>query len=91
MKIEFDPEKNEWNILHRNIDFNQVIDLDWETALILTDDRKDYPEKRYVSAAMLKDRLHILCFTPIPDGIRVISFRKANKREVKAYEEAKND
>ncbi len=91
MKIEFDPNKNEWNILHRQIDFNQVLDLDWDSALILEDDRKDYPEKRYIVAAILNDRLHIVCFTPIPGGIRVISFRKANKREVKAYEEAKKD
>ena len=34
-------------------------------------------------------RLHVLCFTEIPDGIRVISFRKANAREVKRYAKAK--
>ena len=30
-------------------------------------------------------RLHVLCFTPVPGGIRVISFRKANLREVKSH------
>ncbi|MCW9733807.1 hypothetical protein L5B97_10105 [Avibacterium sp. 20-15] len=34
-------------------------------------------------------RLHILVFTPIKTGIRVISFRKANAREVKKYEDRK--
>ncbi|MGH8706656.1 MAG: hypothetical protein ACREVD_01195 [Burkholderiales bacterium] len=34
-------------------------------------------------------RLHVLCFVRIPDGIRVISLRKANRREVLEYEQAK--
>ncbi|MBT9476496.1 BrnT family toxin [Polaromonas sp.] len=33
-------------------------------------------------------RLHVLCFTPIDGGIRVISFRKANPREIRSYEQA---
>jgi hypothetical protein len=35
---------------------------------------------------MLRDRLHVLCFVETDDGIRVISFRKANAREVRRYE-----
>jgi len=31
--------------------------------------------------------LHVACFTETKDGIRVISFRKANNREVKRYEQ----
>ncbi len=37
----------------------------------------------------LEARLHVLCFTPIEEGIRVISFRKANKREINRYEQEK--
>jgi uncharacterized protein len=33
--------------------------------------------------------LHVLCFTPATDGIRVISFRKANTREVRNYEQTR--
>jgi len=36
---------------------------------------------------MLGKRLHIVCFTETKDGIRIISFRKANNREVKRYEQ----
>ena len=36
---------------------------------------------------MLDGRLHFVCFTETEKGIRVISFRKANKREVKRYEQ----
>jgi hypothetical protein len=38
---------------------------------------------------LLHGRLHVLCFTETGDGIRVISFRKANDREVKAYAKVK--
>jgi uncharacterized DUF497 family protein len=31
----------------------------------------------------LDKRLHLLCKIPKPDGIRVISFSKTNKREAK--------
>ena len=61
--------------------------FDFATALIDQDIRKVYPELRYVALGYLADRLHVLCFTPVLDGIRVISFRKANSREVKIYDE----
>jgi len=88
VKIEFDPNKNEWNIKERNLSFKQAADIDWDTAHIIGDIRKDYPEQRFTATAYLKNRLHIICFTPVAGGIRVISFRKANKREVKKYEQA---
>jgi uncharacterized protein (DUF4415 family) len=59
------------------------VDLVWDTANIIEDIRKDYPEQRFTATAYLKNRLHVICFTPAPGGIRVISFRKANMREVK--------
>ena len=34
-------------------------------------------------------RFHVLVFTETPSGIRAISFRKANRREVRQYENAK--
>ena len=38
-------------------------------------------------ANSLGEGLHVLRFTPVRDRIRVISFRKANVREVKTYDE----
>ncbi|MEO7246190.1 MAG: BrnT family toxin [Rubrivivax sp.] len=38
-----------------------------------------------VALGTLSNRLHVLCFTEADDGIRVISFRKANYREVARY------
>lgn len=86
MHIEFDPAKNELNILERGLSFERVSDFDFDTASIWQDTRKPYPEARYVALGLLDSRLHVLCFTPAAGGIRVISFRKANTREVKDYE-----
>ena len=88
MKIEYDSDKNNWNIKERNLSFEQAIELEWETAHIIEDIRHDYSEQRFVAIARLQERLHVICFTPITGGIRVISFRKANSREVKRYEQA---
>ncbi|MEM7209073.1 MAG: BrnT family toxin [Pseudomonadota bacterium] len=85
MEIHFDPVKDAKNRAERGLAFSRVIDLDWDTAIVAEDKRQAYPERRFVAAATLEGRLHIACFTLIEDGIRVISFRKANSREVKAY------
>lgn len=86
MRIEFDPAKNQRNASERGLGLERAADFDFGTALVWQDSRKLYPEVRYVAPGFLDARLHVLCFTPVADGIRVISFRKANQREVKNYE-----
>jgi uncharacterized DUF497 family protein len=88
MEITFDPEKSHRNKLERGLSFERVEDFDFDTAIYVEDDRKDYGEKRIRSLGMLDGRLHALVFTMRGDTLRVISFRKAKKSEVKAYEEA---
>ncbi|MHC1729094.1 MAG: BrnT family toxin [Syntrophobacteraceae bacterium] len=41
---------------------------------------------RYRAFALIDSRLHALVFTPREGAIRVISLRKANRREVLRYE-----
>ncbi|KXU39177.1 hypothetical protein AXE65_09980 [Ventosimonas gracilis] len=88
VEIDYDPKKNATNIEERGLPFDKARELDFDNAVTFQDTRKVYPEVRYVSLSMLGTRLHVLCFTPIEGGIRVISFRKANPREVKRYERA---
>jgi uncharacterized DUF497 family protein len=85
VRITFDPEKNERNLRERNLSFELAAELDFETAYIRIDSRQEYGETRYVALSNLQGRLHVLCFTETADGIRVISFRKANDREIKRY------
>jgi uncharacterized DUF497 family protein len=87
--IDFDPEKNATNVRERGLSFERVADFDFDTAIVKEDRRKTYPELRYVAMGWLDVRLHVLCFTPIAGGIRVISFRKANSREIKNYDKTK--
>jgi uncharacterized protein len=42
MRITFDPVKNVRNIAERLLSFDRVADLDWETAMAVEDDRRDY-------------------------------------------------
>ncbi len=88
MKIEFDADKNAKNIRERGISFEITAEFDWETALVGRDRRKDYGEQRYKALGFIEDRLHVLVFTVREKGIRVISLRKANRREESEYEKA---
>ena len=87
MKIEFDPAKSDKNAAQRGLPFDRVAEFDWETALILADGRFSYPEPRFVALGFIGERLHVVCFTPVAGGIRVISFRKANDREIGRHEQ----
>jgi uncharacterized DUF497 family protein len=91
IKIEFDSAKSDKNSRIRRLPFERALDFDWETALYIEDTRYDYPEQRFVALGYLEERLHVLCFTPILGGIRIISFRKANLREVRRYDKETTD
>lgn len=86
MRIDFDPTKNAKNILERGLSFERVAEFDFLSATFLIDERQDYGEQRQIAIGYLDRRLHFLCFVQIPDGIRVVSFRKANSREARKYE-----
>ena len=89
MRISYDSAKNQRNVRDRGLSFDSAAEFDFEDALYAVDKRQDYGETRYIAVGMLGVRLHVLCFAEMPDGIRVISFRKANTREVKRYGQAK--
>ncbi len=87
MTFSYDPNKNKCNIELRDLSFDRVAELDWDNAWIYEDTRNEYNEMRFIAYTMLDRRLHFVCFTETKDGIRIISFRKANNREVKRYEQ----
>jgi uncharacterized protein len=89
VEITYDPAKNERNIRERGLSFERARDFDFATAVIEFDRRRDYGEIRVVAQGFLEGRLHSLCYVETEVGIRVISFRKANPREIKRYEKTK--
>lgn len=88
--ISFDPAKSHRNQMERGLPFYLVLDLDWSSALIKEDARKDYGERRFQVLGLIHGRLHAVVFTPRHDKVHVISLRKANNREVKHHEQTQN-
>ena len=86
VKISYDAAKNDRNVRERGLSFERVVEFEFATANICEDVRKIYPERRFVAVGWLDARLHVLCFSPSHGGIRVISFRKASRREQSDYE-----
>ena len=82
MAVTFDPEKNARNIGERGLSFERVADLDWATAVVTEDDRRDYGEVRLRVMACLGGRLHAAVVTPRGEDLRVISL---SRREVRLY------
>jgi len=56
--------------------------------LCMLDTRRDYGETREIGFAMLDQRLYVVGFAQRSAGMRIISLRKANSRQVKLYDEA---
>ncbi len=81
MKVDFDLLKNERNIRERQLSFERVAEVDFNTALVFPDTRKAYGETRYIALCYLDRRLHVLCFTETEPGIGEISSGRAKRRE----------
>jgi uncharacterized DUF497 family protein len=87
--IRWDEAKRAANLAKHGVDFAAATGFDWDGALVVEDTRFDYSERRYQALGMIGPRLYMLVYTPIPDGFRVISLRKANKKEVLFHEKSK--
>ena len=88
MQITFDAAKSAKNLAERNLSFERVAEPDWETAIAEEDRRFNYGERRFQVTGTLDGRPHAVVVTYRRDAVHVISFRRANKREIKRYEEA---
>lgn len=85
MKVTFDPAKNASNVEMRGLSFTLVEQLDWTSAMVDEDTRKDYGERRFRVLGFIGERLYAVVFTPRGGKLHVISLRKANSREVKHH------
>ncbi len=85
MKIEYDESKRQWTLENRGLDFVDAIKVFDGPTFTQEDDRFDYAELRYQTYGLLSERLVMFAWTPIPNGIHVISMRKCNERERKKF------
>ena len=60
-------------------------ELDWESALVWVDDRFEYKELRMIALAPKTETLYLVAFADRAPARRIISLRRANRREVKHY------
>ncbi|MBF9051905.1 BrnT family toxin [Roseobacter sp. HKCCD9010] len=86
VRIEFDEAKRVATLNERGLDFLDVAHLDWTTALTAQDARKTYGELRFVTIGLINARLCVVAWTQRESALRVISLRKANKREIARYD-----
>ena len=85
MRIEFDPVKDAVNRSKHGVSLELASELDWDAALVWVDDRFDYAELRMVALAPKTRILYYVAFVDRSAVRRIISLRRANRREVKHY------
>ena len=88
MRIEFDPTKDAANKIKHGVSLSIAGELDWESALVWVDDRFEYNEIRMIALAPKTAILYYVAFVDRGEVRRVISLRRANRREVKHYVES---
>jgi len=88
MRLEFDPEKDAGNQAKHGVSLSLAGELDWEAALVWVDERFEYGELRMIALAPETKVLYYVAFVDRGDVRRVISVRRANRREVKHYVES---
>jgi len=88
MEFDFDPTKDTSNRRKHGLSLADAALLDWETAVIWPDRRVDYGEARMSALGYIGARLHFIAFVDRHDIRRIITLRKANKREYNDYANA---
>ncbi|HWM91798.1 MAG TPA: BrnT family toxin [Thermoanaerobaculia bacterium] len=87
MRVEFDPAKDESNLAKHGVSLALARQLDWDAALVWVDDRLAYDEVRMIALAPATDTLYYVAFVDRGEARRIISLRRAERREVKHYVE----
>jgi uncharacterized protein len=84
--IEYDKAKDALNLAKHGVSLADAEMLDWRTLKSYHADIRVYGESRQVGYAYLGKRLYAVVYTYRGMTLRIISLRKANKRERKWYE-----
>ena len=86
MKFEWDEKKSRANKSKHGIDFNTAADL-WDASGRIEIQTNFSKENRNALIAKTGDKLWTAIFTRREDAIRIISVRRARKKEAKLYEQ----
>lgn len=88
MRIEFDPVKDVSNQAKHGVSLAFAEELEWDSALVWVDIRFEYGEVRMIALAPKTNVLYYVAFVDREKVRRIISLRRANRREVKHYVES---
>jgi uncharacterized DUF497 family protein len=89
MRFTWDPAKNDRNIRDRGLDFADAPGL-WDAPMLVwIDTRRDYGEVREIGLGTLRGRVMVVGWVKRGDDVHIFSFRKANARETKRYQDAR--
>jgi len=90
LRFVYDTKKAQSNLETKDVNFADADKFEWNKALITEDARREYSEVRKLAYGKLAGRLTVMVYTERADVIRIISWRKANKREVAMYEKVQD-
>lgn len=82
-RFTWDESKRAWNLKDHGLDFAEAAAVFEGLTFTFEDDRFDYGEQRFVTLGFLAGVPVSIVHTENKNEIRVISFRKATKREAK--------
>ncbi len=86
MEFEWDEEKSERCFRERGFDFLYAARIFFDPHRVEEPDaRYEYGEQRFRVYGCIEGRLFVVVYTPRGQTIRIISARKANRREVRKY------
>ena len=86
MQYEWDNEKRLINLSKHGVDFDDIAQFEWESALIASELRSS--ERRLVALGHLAGRLHVVVYVRRGAYRHTMDRRKANRREERRYAQA---
>jgi uncharacterized DUF497 family protein len=88
MIYEWDEGKSRSNFAKHGLDFADANEVLTAPCVNFVDSRFDYGERRLITLGLLVGRVVVIAHAPRDhDVTRIISMRKANRREQKIYQE----
>lgn len=81
MRFSWSEAKRRSNLIDHGLDFVDAPSVFDGVTYTFEDDRLDYGEERFVTLGLLGGIVVSIVHTESPRNIRIISFRKATKRE----------
>ena len=87
VQIDFDPKKDVANRANHGVSLAIAASLDWDAALVWVDDRFEYDESRMIALAPETNTLYYAAFVDRSEVRRIISVRRATRKEVAYYVE----